>query len=61
MVDVPYAGAPVRIDSIYAYPGLIGATRLASGGLRGPGGWLPASPVAAPRQPWLISISIVPQ
>jgi cell wall-associated NlpC family hydrolase len=37
MVDAPYTGASVRIDSIYAYPGLIGATRPASGGLRGPG------------------------
>jgi peptidoglycan DL-endopeptidase RipA len=27
MVDAPFTGASVRIDSIYAYPGLIGATR----------------------------------
>jgi hypothetical protein len=27
MVDAPYTGADVRIDSIYAYPGLIGTTR----------------------------------
>jgi peptidoglycan DL-endopeptidase CwlO len=30
MVDAPYTGASVRIDSIYAYPGLIGATRPAA-------------------------------
>lgn len=30
MVDAPYTGAVVRIDSIYAYPGLIGATRPAA-------------------------------
>jgi cell wall-associated NlpC family hydrolase len=27
IVDAPYTGAPVRIDSIHAYSGLIGATR----------------------------------
>jgi peptidoglycan DL-endopeptidase RipA len=30
MVDAPYTGASVRIDSIYAYTGLIGATRPAA-------------------------------
>jgi peptidoglycan DL-endopeptidase CwlO len=30
MVDAPYTGAFVRIDSIYAVPGLIGATRPAN-------------------------------
>ncbi|MGH3166890.1 MAG: C40 family peptidase, partial [Trebonia sp.] len=30
MVDAPYTGADVRIDSIYQYAGLIGATRPAS-------------------------------
>ncbi len=30
MVDAPYTGADVRIDSIYAYPGLIGTTRPAA-------------------------------
>jgi cell wall-associated NlpC family hydrolase len=27
MVDAPYTGAVVRIDNIYQWPGLIGATR----------------------------------
>jgi cell wall-associated NlpC family hydrolase len=35
MVDAPYAGASVRIDSTEAYPGLIGATRPASWGVTG--------------------------
>ena len=30
MVDAPYTGSFVRIDSIYAFPGLIGATRPAA-------------------------------
>jgi hypothetical protein len=30
MVDAPYAGSFVRIDSIYAFSGLIGATRPAA-------------------------------
>ena len=30
MVDAPYTGSVVRIDSIYAFPGLIGATRPAA-------------------------------
>jgi cell wall-associated NlpC family hydrolase len=30
MVDAPYTGVFVRIDSIYAYSGLIGATRPAA-------------------------------
>ena len=30
MVDAPYTGAVVRIDSIHAYAGLIGATRPAA-------------------------------
>ena len=30
MVDAPFTGSFVRIDSIYAFPGLIGATRPAA-------------------------------
>ena len=30
MVDAPYTGSVVRIDSIYTFPGLIGATRPAA-------------------------------
>jgi peptidoglycan DL-endopeptidase CwlO len=30
MVDAPYTGSFVRVDSIYAFPGLIGATRPAA-------------------------------
>jgi hypothetical protein len=43
MADAPYTGASVRIDGIYAYPGLIGATRPAFEGYGGspPGGQLP--------------------
>jgi cell wall-associated NlpC family hydrolase len=30
MVDAPYTGSFVRIDSVYAFPGLVGATRPAA-------------------------------